>query len=198
MAMLTERSQPLLRGIERADSLVLDPHKWLFQPYDVGCVLVRRPGALQRAFSMTPEYLKDGQAHDSQVDFRDRSLELTRRSRAIKLWLAFHSYGVRRMSKAIERSLDLAVFAESYIRSRPDAWTLVTTAQLGVVTFALKNETAGLHAARAARLAETGFAVVTSTTLKGRSALRLCTLNPLTTEDDLRETIDMLADGVRS
>ncbi|MEI6450242.1 MAG: aminotransferase class I/II-fold pyridoxal phosphate-dependent enzyme, partial [Actinomycetes bacterium] len=87
-----------LRGIERADSLVLDPHKWLFQPYDLGCLLVSRPGALKRAFHMSPDYLADVTAVDEEVDFRDRSLELTRRGRALKLWLSFRIYGVERLS----------------------------------------------------------------------------------------------------
>ena len=109
-AALCEPGRRVLDGIERADSLVLDPHKWLFQPYDVGCLLVRRPGALDRAFHMTPEYLLDVAAIVAEVDFRNRSLELSRRSRALKIWLTFHTYGLERIRAAIERGIRLAEY----------------------------------------------------------------------------------------
>ncbi len=112
-AALCEPGRRVLAGIERADSLVLDPHKWLFQPYDVGCLLVRRPGALDRAFHMTPEYLLDVAAIIAEVDFRNRSLELSRRSRALKIWLTFHTYGLERIRGAIERGIRLAEHAEA-------------------------------------------------------------------------------------
>ena len=193
-AALTASGRLLLSGMERADSLVVDPHKWLFQPYDVGCVLVRRPGALERAFTMNPEYLRDVQAGDAgEVDFRNRSLELTRRSRAIKLWLTFRVYGAQRMQSAIARSIELAEIAERLIRENTQIWELVTPAQLGIVTFARHGAGKTEHDATAQALTESGFATVTSTMLKSRSVLRLCTINPLTTEDDLRETLDRLA-----
>ena len=96
-AALCAKGQVSLAGIERADSLVLDPHKWLFQPYDIGCLLVSRPGALAHAFAMTPEYLVDTTARFGEIDFRDRTLELSRRARALKLWLTFRTYGVGRI-----------------------------------------------------------------------------------------------------
>jgi glutamate/tyrosine decarboxylase-like PLP-dependent enzyme len=193
-AALTEAGRSLLAGMERADSLVVDPHKWLFQPYDLGCVLVRRPGALERAFTMNPEYLKDVQAADAgEVDFRNRSLELTRRSRAIKLWLTFRTYGLERIQAAIASGIELAEIAERLIHENPQTWELVTPAQLGIVTFARCGSGKREHDAAAQRLTDSGFATVTSTMLKGRSALRLCTINPLTTEDDLRETLRRIA-----
>jgi aromatic-L-amino-acid/L-tryptophan decarboxylase len=193
-AAMTEPGRRLLTGIERADSLVLDPHKWLFQPYDIGCTLVRRPGALERAFTMNPEYLKDVQASSSaEVDFRNRSLELTRRSRAIKLWLTFRVYGADRIRPGIERGIELAQIAERFVREMPDIYDLVTPAQLGIVTFAGRGATKAQHDRAAQSLTDTGFAAVTSTMLKTRSALRLCTINPLTTEHDLRETLQRLA-----
>lgn len=190
---LCEQGRAVLAGMELADSLVLDPHKWLFQPYDVGCVLVRRPGALERAFSMNPEYLKDVMGTTGEVDFRNRSLELTRRSRALKLWLTFRVYGAERLRTAVARGIELAERAEALLRRDPHIWEIVTPAQLGIVTFALRGGDAALHAARAKALADSGYAAVTSTTLQGRGVLRLCTINPTTTEADLAETIRRLA-----
>jgi len=197
-ASMTESGRGLLAGVERADSLVLDPHKWLFQPYDVGCTLVRRPGALERAFTMNPEYLKDVQASSSaEVDFRNRSLELTRRSRAIKLWLTFRAYGADRIRAGIERGIELAQMAQRLICNMPDVYNLITPAQLGIVTFAGRHATKSQHDRAVQIVADSGFAAVTSTMLKSRSALRLCTINPLTTEDDLRETLVRLAAALR-
>jgi glutamate/tyrosine decarboxylase-like PLP-dependent enzyme len=181
-----------LAGIERADSLVLDPHKWLFQPYDIGCLLVRRPGSLAEAFSMTPEYLTDATARHGEVDFRDRTLELSRRARALKLWLTFRIYGVSRIRAAIARGIALAEYAERVLEAS-DEWEVVTPAQLGIVTFARRDSTEEDHAALAAALTAGGYAAVTSTKLRGRSVLRLCTINPRTTEADITSTLEHLA-----
>jgi aromatic-L-amino-acid/L-tryptophan decarboxylase len=191
-AVLCDAGRAVLSGIERADSLVIDPHKWLFQPYDIGCLLVRRPGALGEAFTMSTEYLTGTSSGEGEVDFRDRSLELSRRSRALKLWLAFRVYGVARMRTAIARGIELAEFAQSVIDG-DERWQLVTPAQLAIVTFARRGASAHEHAARAAALARDGYAAVTSTSLGGRAVLRLCTINPATTEDDIVTTLERLA-----
>ncbi len=190
-AALCDRGRSVLAGIERADSLVLDPHKWLFQPYDIGCLFVRS-GILADAFAMNPEYLVDVEARAGEVDLRNRTLELSRRARATKLWLTFKTYGLSAISAAIGRGIDLAELAESLIRE--DArWEIVTGAQLGIVTFALVGADDAEQRARAARLGEDGYAAVTTTTLRGRPVLRLCTINPRTTEADLRGTLQRLA-----
>jgi glutamate/tyrosine decarboxylase-like PLP-dependent enzyme len=190
-AALCPAGRAALRGLERADSLVLDPHKWLFAPYDVGCLFVRRPGVLDRAFSMRPEYLADVRPDTAEVNFGDRSLELTRRSRALKLWLMLRVYGAERVRGAIERCIGLAEHAQRLLESDP-GWEVVTPAQLGIVTFARPDWSAEEHAAAAAAMAAGGYATVTSTVLRDRPALRLCTINPLTTESEVEETLRRL------
>jgi glutamate/tyrosine decarboxylase-like PLP-dependent enzyme len=182
----------VLHGLELADSLVLDPHKWLFAPYDVGCLFVRRPGVLDRTFSMRPEYLADVRPDTAEVNFGDRSLELTRRGRALKLWLMLKVYGAARLRDAIARCIGLAEHAQRLLESDP-GWEVVTPAQLGIVTFARPEWSAEEHAAAAAAMAAGGYAAVTSTTLGDRPALRLCTINPLTTESEIEETVKRLA-----
>jgi aromatic-L-amino-acid decarboxylase len=196
-AALCARGRHVLSGLERVDSLVLDPHKWLFQPYDIGCLFMR-PGTLGAAFRMDPEYLVDVMARRGEVDLRNRSLELSRRSRALKLWLSLRTYGLDAMSAAIERGIELAEIAEELIRA-DERFTVVTPAQLGIVTFALTRahpaaaDPDAAHRDAAHRLSADGYAAVTATTLRGRSVLRLCTINPQTTEADLRGTLDRLA-----
>ncbi len=114
-AALCEPGRRALQGIEQADSLVVDPHKWLFQPYDLGCLLVRRPGALARAFHMSPDYLADVTGAGEEVDMRDRSLELTRRARGLKLWLTFRIHGVARLREAVAHGIGLAEQAERLV-----------------------------------------------------------------------------------
>jgi aromatic-L-amino-acid/L-tryptophan decarboxylase len=190
-AALCDAGRHALTGIERADSIVLDPHKWLFQPYDVGCLLVTRPGFLERAYAMNPEYLQEVTARPGEIDLRNRSLELTRRCRAIKLWLTFRTYGVDRLSQAIERGIALAEHAEQLLQDDP-FWELVTPAQLGVVTFTGGDLDGAHHRAAASALAADGFAALTTTQLHGRTVLRLCTINPRTTEFDIAETLRSL------
>lgn len=191
-AALCPAGRSVLRGLELADSLVLDPHKWLFAPYDVGCLFVRRPGVLDGTFGMRPEYLADVRPDAAEVNFGDRSLELTRRSRALKLWLMLKVYGAARVRDAIERCIGLAEHAQALLESDPN-WEVVTPAQLGIVTFACPDWSAAEHSARAAAVAASGWATVTSTILRERPALRLCTINPRTTESDIAQTLRCLA-----
>ena len=179
-------------GIAGADSLVTDPHKWLFQPYDVGCTFVRRPGALLRTFAMAPEYLKDTAAAAGETGFGNLGPELTRRARGLKLWLTFRIHGAEALRVAIRRGIDLAREAESILRG-DTRYEVVTPANLAIVTFALRGADGAAHEAAVKRLSAGGFATLSTTTLRGRSVLRLCTLNPLTTPDDLAGTLDRLA-----
>jgi aromatic-L-amino-acid/L-tryptophan decarboxylase len=194
-AALCPPGRAVLRGLELADSLVLDPHKWLFAPYDIGCLFVRRPGVLDQTFSMRPEYLADVRVDTVEVNFGDRSLELTRRSRALKLWLMLKVNGAARVRDAIARCIGLAEHAQGLLESDPH-WEVVTPAQLGIVTFARPDWSAEEHSARAAALAASGYATVTRTVLRDRPALRLCTINPLTTESDIEQTLRRLAGAI--
>ncbi len=193
-AALCDAGRRVLAGIERADSLVLDPHKWLFQPYDLGCLLVSRPGVLEQAFRMTPDYLADVGGVVDEVDLRDRGLELTRRARGLKLWLTFRAYGLAGLRAAIEQGIATAEHAERLV-AEDERWEVVTPAQLGIVTFSLRGGDDAQHRARADALADEGLAALTSTRLHGRAVLRLCTINPRTSPEDVALTLERL--GVR-
>jgi glutamate/tyrosine decarboxylase-like PLP-dependent enzyme len=189
-ALLCEAGRRVLRGAERADSLVLDPHKWLFAPYDLGCLFVARPGLLERTFGMNPEYLADVYS-PHEVDFGMRGPELTRRARGLKLWLMFRMHGATALSAAVARGIESAEYAARLI-DESDFWEIVTPAQLGVVTFARGGASQADHADCVATVAASGFAAVTSTELNGRPTLRLCTINPATTQADIEETLRRL------
>lgn len=188
-AVLTERGRSALAGIEHADSLVLDPHKWLFQPYEIGSVLVRRPGALQRAFAMFPEYLRDVGAEDDEVAFRDRGPQLSRGSRAIKLWLSMQVFGLDAFRAGIDRGIDLAEQAAQLIAATP-GFQVVTPASLAIVTFRVPGDADRL----AQRALDDGHVVPSTTVLRGETVLRLCTINPRTTDQDVAGSISRLAE----
>ena len=188
-AALTGRGRALLAGAERADSLSLDPHKWLFQPYEAGCLLVRRPGALQRTFAMAPEYLRD--VLGDEVNFRDRGPQLSRGARAIKLWLSFKTFGVAAIRAGIERGMALAERAQAQLEAA-GGWEIVTPAQLAIVTFRCEGDDARNQALVEAAVAD-GYAAPSSTVLRGRTVLRLCTINPRTTDAEIDETVARLS-----
>jgi aromatic-L-amino-acid/L-tryptophan decarboxylase len=189
-AVLTERGRAVLGGLGRADSIVLDPHKLLFQPYEVGSVLVRHPGALERAFTVFGDYLRDvAHVMAGEVNFRDRGPQLSRGSRALKLWLSLQVFGLDAFRTAIDRCLDNAERAQRAIDAS-DALDVVTPAQLGIVTFAPREGDAG---ELAERVVADGFTAPSSTVLRGRTVLRLCTINPRTTDEDVNRTVERIA-----
>jgi aromatic-L-amino-acid/L-tryptophan decarboxylase len=177
-----------LDGLEHADSLVLDPHKWLFQPYEIGCVLVREPGLLERTFGLTTAVLRD--VTGGEVNFRDRSVQLSRTSRALKLWLSLRIFGLAAFRDAIAHGIALAEHAEATLRARP-GWEVVSPAQLAIVCFRRAGDDAH-QTAIAAAMVDDGFAAPSTTELVGRVALRLCTINPRTTFEDVQRTIERM------
>ncbi len=133
-AALTERGHALLQGLGEADSLSMDPHKWLFQPYECAVVLVRDGRALRDTFREVPEYLRDSDLGAEEVNFRDWGVQLTRGFRALSLWLSVQTFGMEAFRAAVEWGIHLAEVAEGELRASP-GWEVLTPAQLGVVTF---------------------------------------------------------------
>ena len=111
-AALTPKGRAALAGIDRADSVTLDPHKWLFQPMECGSVLIRDGARLERTFAIHPDYLDDNDSGDGEVNFADRGLQLSRGFRALKVWMSVQTFGLAAFRAAIQRNLDLAEFAE--------------------------------------------------------------------------------------
>jgi glutamate/tyrosine decarboxylase-like PLP-dependent enzyme len=197
-AVLTERGRHALAGIGDADSAVLDPHKWLYQPYDAGCVLVRDGDLLERAFSVLPEYMQDTVAAGGEVNFADRGIELTRPARALKIWVSLQYFGVDAFRAAIDASVDLAAAAEAQIR-RTTSLELLTPATLGIVCFRRRvegdeNERERANALLVERITASGLAMVSSTRLDGRYAVRLCVLNHRTRPEDVDRVLAFFAE----
>ena len=195
-AALTAKGRAALAGIERADSVTLDPHKWLYQPMECGCVLIRDGVRLERTFAIHPDYL-DGDAVQGagEVNFADRGLQLSRGFRALKVWVTLQTFGLNAFRACIQRNLDLAEYAEGLIRGCPGL-TVMAPATLGIVCFRREwpgcdeAETERRGTALADELERGGTALVSTTRLAGRHAIRLCILNPTTTAGHVRQVIE--------
>jgi hypothetical protein len=200
-AALTAKGGAALAGIERADSVTLDPHKWLYQPMECGCVLIRDGARLDRTFAIHPDYL-DGDAVQGagEVNFADRGLQLSRGFRALKVWMTVQTFGLEAFRACIQRNLELAEYAEGLIRGRPEL-TLMAPATLGIVCFRREwpgcdeAETERRGTALADELERSGTALVSTTRLAGRHAIRLCILNPTSTAGHVRQVIEHFADA---
>jgi glutamate/tyrosine decarboxylase-like PLP-dependent enzyme len=198
-ACLTERGRRELAGIELADSITLDPHKWLYQPIEVGALLVRDGAELRGAFEINPDYLTEVEAADHEVNFSDLGLQLTRSCRALKLWISLRYFGVAAFRETIDRCFDLAVHAEREIVSSPEL-ELISPASLGIVTF--RRHPAGvddeavlerINASIAEQIEGQGDVFISTGRVRGRFVLRLCILNHSTSRTEVDRALELAA-----
>jgi aromatic-L-amino-acid/L-tryptophan decarboxylase len=202
-AALTARGRGALAGIERSDTLTLDPHKWLFVPFECGCLLAREPRALAAAFRVYPEYLKDVESAGEEVNFADYGEQLTRYSRALKIWLSVSYFGLAAIRDAIERGMELAALAEALLREAPDL-EITSPASFGIVCFRARprgvDDAGALDALNErvnARVNQTAGFLISSTRIAGAFSLRACVVGYRATEDDIRALVAAVGDAVR-
>lgn len=201
--ILTDEGRRLLQGISAVDSLAIDPHKGFYQPMAAGCTLVRVFEHLRDAFRILPPYLQDKEHGLLGVDLCDYGVELSRGFRALKLWMSLKVFGLEAFRQAMEHNLHLARYAESLLRERSN-WQIVSPATLGIVAFRYappdlpEKQTDALNRALVDAMLTDGFALVSSTILRGRVTLRMCPLNPRATEADVEETIKRLDQFART
>ncbi|MBM6683237.1 aminotransferase class V-fold PLP-dependent enzyme [Collinsella intestinalis] len=201
-SVLLTRFRDMLDGVELADSLSWDAHKWLFQTYSCGMVLVRDARTLLASFSTHPEYLADLEQGASEGEALanpwDLSPELTRPARGLKLWFTLQVMGSEGMAAAVEHGFDLARWAEDELRHTSDA-QIVTPAQMAMVNFRFapeglsEEELDALNLRVSQRMLESGYAGVFTTELGGKKVLRICAIHPRTSEEEMREVIRRLA-----
>ena len=196
-AIITEKGKRLLRGIERADSIGLDAHKWFFQPYEVGGLLVKDASTLENAFAVRPDILQDTVWGANHPNFVDRGLQLSRSARALKIWMSIQTFGMAAFRRAVSKGMELASRAEEYIRASP-ILEILNPASLGNVCFRVNpmntdlNEEAleEINRSVLARVFWEDRALMSSTLLHKMFSLRLCIINHTTTWDDVRETLE--------
>lgn len=207
-AILDPTSKELFSELARADSLVLDPHKWWFVPYEAGVVFVRNGLDLRSAFSTEAGYLREAAAAGGRTDeadplsglvnFFEYGPQLTRSFRALKLWMVMKTLGSRRLGHLVSRGIRLAQAAEDFIADSP-VWEVVTPASIGVVTFRptitrLASAETLMVAVRSAL--DEGFALITTAEVDSETVLRLCPIHPEATLDDIKQSLERLENAL--
>jgi aromatic-L-amino-acid decarboxylase len=183
-------------GMDLADSLSLDPHKWLYQPLDCGCLLYRDVDAAHAAFAHTGDYAKA--LTDDPVEgfaFFEESLELSRRFRALRLWLSLRYHGLRAFRAAIQKDLDMAQRLATAIARQPDL-QLLAPVELSAVCFRYigtgslsEEELNRQNAVILKRVVQRCHVYLSNATLRGKFCLRACIVNHRTSEADVDSVI---------
>lgn len=199
--VLDERKKQLFAGLERADSVSLDPHKWLYVPVDAGCLLFRDEATARAAFNTEDaDYIKThGYTDEEAFAFWDYGVELSRRFRALKVWLTLQFYGTRRIAEAIAGDISLAAYLGELV-SNADDFELLAPVELSICCFRYVPFGAKLSDAELDKLNERimelvqkgGRAYLSNATVNGRFALRACITNFRTTKADIDETIAVI------
>lgn len=199
LARLSEELRPVVAGIEEADSLAFDFHKWMYQPFDVACLLVRDAAAHRAAFASPAAYLAS--MHRGTIagglPFADRGVDLTRGFRALKVWMSVKAHGIDTFARLIEQNVAQAQALAERVVAHPEL-ELLAPVPLNIVCFRyapgdVPDEILNtINEELLLRLQESGTAVPSSTVLDGRFALRCCIVN----HRSRREDFDALVDGV--
>ena len=202
-AMLTKTGRKALKGIEMGDSLTLDPHKWWFQPMEMGCLLVKDANHLKTTFQVSAEYLEDTKAKGlEEINYYDHGIQLTRSFRALKLYLSLKTFGLKAFKKAIQKGMDMADYTEKLLRKEAD-WKIITPAQLGILNFIYAPKGASRSAIDtyskeiAEKVMHDGFAMITTTKIDDLTVLRMCPIHPGLMKSDIKETIKKLKQFAR-
>jgi aromatic-L-amino-acid/L-tryptophan decarboxylase len=196
--LLTERGCDVLRGVERADSVVLDPHKGLFVPYGVGSLLVRDVEALRRAHSVEAEYLPPTQHDPDFLDFAELSPELSRGFRGLRVWFPLRLHGVAAFRRALDEKLDLAREATEGLRRIPGI-EIVAEPQLSLTAFRLScpgaegTERDAANRELLARVNAGGRVYLSGTTVPRGFVLRICVLSFRTHRERVMEAVAAIA-----
>jgi glutamate/tyrosine decarboxylase-like PLP-dependent enzyme len=205
-ARLSERDAGRVPDLERADSVTVDPHKWFFQSYDVGGLVIRHREDLRTTFHRSPEYYRSNRPQDEPLQWYHYSLEGTRRFRALKLWMSWKHLGTEGLGRLVERNDDLAAYLARRIGELDDFEAVPDAPELSIVC--LRHLPGGRAAAANADpealdayqdrlqrgLEISGEGWVSTTRLRGRTYLRAGVMNYLSTEDDIDRLLGVLTD----
>jgi aromatic-L-amino-acid decarboxylase len=195
-AALPEGGRQELSGIADADSVTLDPHKWLAQTFDTGCVLVRDGRLLPETFAIRPDYLQDVAPNEGEVNYADHGISLTRRFRALKIWVSVQMLGLDWFRRLVRHCCDLAEYAQARLEAA-GCFEILCPRRLSILCFRYippgVADPDDVNARLVGALRDTGRAFLSSTRLRGAFAVRLCFINWRTSAADVDEIVHLLA-----
>jgi aromatic-L-amino-acid decarboxylase len=189
-AMVCEENRWAFAGVERADSVVVNPHKWLLTPIDCSLLYTRRPDVLREAFSIAPVYLR---ADEGVTNLTDYGPALGRRFRSLKLWAVIRCFGREGLQAVVREHQRLARLFASWVEEAP-GWELVAPVPFSPVCFRREGSDA-VNEALLERVNASGEAYLSATTLGGRFVLRLAVGHHRTTEEDVRRAWELLQEA---
>lgn len=199
-AIVTDQGRKLLRGIEHADSVGLDAHKWFFQPYEAGGLLVKDVRTLEHAFAVRHDVLQDTIWGADHPNLSDRGLQLSRSFRALKIWMSVQTFGMAAFRRAVSKGMELAARAGGHVSEHP-ILELLSPVSLGIVCFRVnpadsrlgEDTLENINRAVLTHVFWDNRALISSTTLGEKFSLRMCILNHATTWEDVKETLEAIA-----
>ena len=197
-AVITDMGKKMLRGIELADSITLDPHKWWFQPFEIGCLLVRHRVHLQKTFSVTAEYLEDTKNdREQEITYYEHGIQLTRSFRALKFYMSLKIYGLNLFKAAILKGIEMAEYVEQQI-SKKQNFRIITSAQLGILNFQYAPEGIGeeqinqLSKKIAEKIMDDGYSLTLTTKIRDKTVLRMCPIHPELEKREIDQSIQQI------
>jgi aromatic-L-amino-acid decarboxylase len=192
---LTDRGRVALDGIERADTITLDPHKGLFLPYGTGCLLARDATALRAAHEERAHYLPPVSESDTLPDFSSFSPELTRDYRGLRLWLPLHLHGVQAFAQALDEKLDLAARAHQRLTAVPELEVPWEPA-LSLVAFRPRGASDRETATLLRRINGSDRLWLSSGVIRGQTFIRMCILSHRSRPERIEEGLDIISAAV--
>lgn len=203
-AACTKAARRLFRGLDQADSVVVNPHKWLYVPAEAACILVREPRALRHTFQVVADYLREEKdaGVEGPLDFKDYGPQLHRNFRALKVWMTLKAYGARKLRAAIESNIEIMRYLADRIDQSPD-FVRLAPVPLSVVCFQYRTPDISIHGDQKYlddlnrrlldALEKDGRVFLSGTKINGKRVLRACSVNHRLR----REDVDFLLDVIR-
>jgi glutamate/tyrosine decarboxylase-like PLP-dependent enzyme len=182
----------LFGGVERCDSFTVDPHKWLFAPFDACALLYRDPSLARAAHTQNAGYLDVTHADPTEWNPSDYAVHLSRRARGLPFWFSLATHGTDAYTNAVEQTLELARGCADGVRTR-DHLELVVEPELSVVAFRRLGWEPADYYAWSERLMHAHDAFVTPSSHEGETIARICVVNPRTSPEDITFVLDSLA-----
>ena len=176
-ALASPKTRPLFRGVERADSLIVDPHKWLFAPFDACALIYRNPEIARAAHTQEAGYLEP--LANGEWNPSDYAIQLTRRTRGLPFWFSLATHGTKRYAEAMDKTMALARDAADLIKAQPNL-ELITEPELSIVAFKRKGWSSDDYNRWSAKLLNDQIGFVTPSTHEGEPILRFAIVNPWT------------------
>ncbi len=189
----------LFKGMEAADSVVVNPHKWLYVPFEAACILVKEPEKLRRTFSLIPDYLRSNEDGGGRTDLMEYQLPLTKSFKSLKVWMTLRAFGADRLTETIGKDLTNAAHLESLLNGSDD-FEVMAPVPLSIVCFRYihkslnEDETDEVNRKLAHEIEQDGRIFLTATKVKGKTALRTCFINPRTTQKHVERIPEVIRD----